>query len=132
MEKSPLKQRLVGAIVLVALAVILVPMLLTGERRDAGPLFGTNIPPEPRAVKEIKVLEFEEQSPPEQSAPATRTLVDKASPAAVTESPPAKDTDRAPLPPPPKDDATAATQAGSGPHAWAVQVGSFSQSDKAT
>lgn len=131
MEKSPLKQRLIGAIVLVALAVILVPMLLTGERRDAGPLFGTNIPPEPRAVKELKVLEFEEQVPPQPSAPAQRTLVDKASPPEVTQAPPPGDTGKAAAPPAAKQE-TAEAAAASGPHAWAVQAGSFSQSEKAT
>ena len=42
-----LKQRLVGAIVLVALAVIFVPMLLPGKGDLSGSIEGSNIPPEP-------------------------------------------------------------------------------------
>jgi DedD protein len=42
-----LKQRLVGAIVLVALAVIFIPMLLPGEGDLGGGIDGSNIPAEP-------------------------------------------------------------------------------------
>lgn len=42
-----LKQRLVGAVVLVALAVIFIPMLLPGEGDLGGGIHGSNIPPEP-------------------------------------------------------------------------------------
>jgi len=42
-----LKQRLVGAIVLVALAVIFIPMLLPGEGSLSDAIHGSNIPPEP-------------------------------------------------------------------------------------
>ena len=42
-----LKQRLVGAVVLVALAVIFIPMLLPGEGDLSGGIDGSNIPPEP-------------------------------------------------------------------------------------
>lgn len=42
-----LKQRLVGAIVLVALAVIFIPMLLPGSGSITGGISGSNIPPEP-------------------------------------------------------------------------------------
>lgn len=42
-----LKQRLVGAVVLVALAVIFIPMLLPGEGDLTGGIAGSNIPPEP-------------------------------------------------------------------------------------
>lgn len=42
-----LKQRLVGAVVLVALAVIFVPMLLPGKGDLSGSIEGSNIPPEP-------------------------------------------------------------------------------------
>lgn len=42
-----LKQRLVGAIVLISLAVIFVPMLFTGKGELGEPKFESNIPPEP-------------------------------------------------------------------------------------
>jgi DedD protein len=42
-----LKQRLIGAVVLVALAVIFVPMLLDGSGRDSGDKVSVEIPDEP-------------------------------------------------------------------------------------
>ncbi len=42
-----LKQRLVGAVVLVALAVIFIPMLLPGKGDLSGSIKGSNIPPAP-------------------------------------------------------------------------------------
>lgn len=44
---SQLKQRLVGAVVLVALAVIFIPMLLPGKGDLSRGIDGSNIPPEP-------------------------------------------------------------------------------------
>ena len=42
-----LKQRLVGAVVLIALAVIFLPMLLPGNGGSTMPRFGSNVPAEP-------------------------------------------------------------------------------------
>ncbi len=46
MERG-LKERLVGAAVLVALAVVFIPMLLDDSSREAGPLTDSNIPERP-------------------------------------------------------------------------------------
>lgn len=62
MEESRLKQRLVGAIVLVALAVIFIPMLLSGGRETEMPVFGSNVPERSPAVKDIKHIDIEQRS----------------------------------------------------------------------
>lgn len=58
--ETPLKQRLVGATVLVALGVIFIPMLLEGGKDDARLTVSMEIPPTPR-------LEFEDrlETPPQ-------------------------------------------------------------------
>ncbi len=73
MEDRPLKQRLIGAIVLVALAVIFIPMLLNG--RSEGSFGGSNIPPQPAEQKEVKVLRLDAlPQAPSQSGP-THVLI---------------------------------------------------------
>lgn len=64
MEEGRLKQRLVGAVVLVALAVIFIPMLLSGGREMEMPVFGSNVPERSAEIKKIQHIEIE-------SAPAT-------------------------------------------------------------
>lgn len=59
MEENRFKQRIVGAVVLVALGVIFIPMLLSGGRDDGMPPFGSNIPDKPRELSEMKVVEME-------------------------------------------------------------------------
>ncbi len=57
-QQSRLKQRLVGAIVLVALGVIFIPMLLDGEREEGFIVNGSSIPAKPADIKNIRQLEF--------------------------------------------------------------------------
>ncbi|MDH5180641.1 MAG: SPOR domain-containing protein [Gammaproteobacteria bacterium] len=57
MDSLKLKQRIVGAIVLVGLAVIFIPMILSGDR-EGMPLFGSNIPDQPREVEKLKSVEL--------------------------------------------------------------------------
>ena len=56
-----IKQRLIGAIVLVSLGVILIPLLLNGGRDSHQEIYGSNIPPLPaslnRKLPEISPLE---------------------------------------------------------------------------
>ncbi|WJW74511.1 SPOR domain-containing protein [Thiohalobacter sp. IOR34] len=108
MDKQ-LKQRLVGATVLVALAVILVPMFLDG-RRDMGTL-GSNLPPPPPEVvrdraeplilpppvmesPQHRVVETPEEEAPgqQQTTPAPAASGDEAAApeAAQTPAPPAR------------------------------------------
>lgn len=72
-----LKHRLVGAIVLVALAVIFIPMILDGGHEKTLPPFGQAIPEKPavlKAMESVKPLPLEKPQPP---AMIERQLVDK-------------------------------------------------------
>ncbi len=137
-----LKQRLVGAVVLVSLAVIFIPMMLDGGERSSMPMFGSNIPEkpdyhfEPLDIPLQPVISVSDERP---------VLVDKPEPApepaSVTEVKP-KETDAqvsqesataagaGAADTPPKPASPTATP-DSGQSAWVVQVGSFSQSTNA-
>lgn len=58
MQDSSLKQRLVGAIVLVLLGVIVIPMLLSGE--GPAPITQSNIPPPPKSEFSSKIIPLDE------------------------------------------------------------------------
>ncbi len=60
MEEGRLKQRLVGAVVLIALAVIFIPMLLSGGRDMEMPVFGSNVPERSAEVTNIKHIDIKE------------------------------------------------------------------------
>ncbi len=132
-----LKQRLTGAVVLVSLAVIFVPIILEGPRDEWTPRDHT-IPEPPamdyQAPAELPIpaplpsaaLEQTEDSVAEAPRtvdvplppPAAQTAPDKP----VKEPPP-------PAPPPSKPSTTAVAKQPATPAAgWYVQVGSFSQS----
>jgi len=75
-----LKQRLVGAVVLIALAVIFLPMLLPGNGGSTMPLFGSNVPASP--TTSFEPLEIPLQVPP--TAPSTEvSVVDQPQPGDV-------------------------------------------------
>ncbi len=126
MDEHAFKQRIVGAIVLVALAVIFVPMLLSGGKDRDFIDADTVIPEKPPALKQIQVLEIENPVPPPAPASETRIPVDEKSPPETRK--PAPDQTR-PAPASPKPRAPAATTkpepATDTALAWAVQVGSF-------
>lgn len=130
-----LKKRLVGAIVLVALAVIFVPMLLEGDKRSGIPMFGSNVPEPPE--NRVGMVDIPLQVPPPPAyAPVVveRELPPEPAPAAAPEPVPAPVATPAAPPPPkpaapvqpvkPADVVTAKPAAG---ESWAVQVGSFSE-----
>ncbi len=62
MDKKQLKQRIVGAIVLIGLGVIFIPMILH-QGDDASPITGSNIPPKP-----VELARMPEQTAPAQPA----------------------------------------------------------------
>lgn len=132
-----LKQRLVGAVVLVALAVIFIPMLLEGPR-DMGPS-GSNLPPPPpESLDEgsIEPLELpppilpEDETPaPPEPAPAVETPPPAGGPASAPEPAPAG---KAPVPAATPEPAAppVAAEPSTPPvepalSGWVVQVGSF-------
>ena len=58
MEQGRLKQRLLGAIVLGSLAVIVIPMLLSGGRDVEMPVFGSNVPERSTEIKNIQHIDI--------------------------------------------------------------------------
>lgn len=124
MDNQLLKRRLAGAIVLVALGVIFIPMILTGGR-DEMPLFGSNIPDKPRAIERLKSLEIpkpqvvakseEIRIPVDEHIPAANIERKKSTSPLKKKSGKQKDTARQPK----------ADKKASSPKAWVVQVGSF-------
>ncbi|HEY0720187.1 MAG TPA: SPOR domain-containing protein [Gammaproteobacteria bacterium] len=125
-----LKQRLVGAVVLIALAVIFLPMLLPGNNDSTMPLLGSNVPKPPNT--HFEPIEIPLQLPP--AAPAAEVAVvdtpqagDVASnekpqqPAPVATPAPAAAPQPAPAP-------VAASKPPAPGEAWALQLGSFSSS----
>ena len=133
--ETPLKQRLVGATVLVALGVIFIPMLLEGGKDDARLTVSMEIPPQPN-------LEFEdrlETSPkalgdaaPQPLEEAIAQIKQQASPA------PAPAEVKAPIPSTPRPSKPAAQEApkkedtaSSRDGQWIVQAGSFSRETNA-
>jgi len=123
MENSAFKHRLTGAIILVILAVIFVPMLLDGESPTR--ITETNIPSKPDefSSKVIPLDEITQPVLPETSPSVSSTPAVQAPPTAAPGSPPAAE----PAPAAPgKPQGTA-----SKPGAWVVQLGSFSSEQNA-
>ena len=151
-QQSRLKQRLVGAIVLVALGVIFIPMLLDGEREEEFIVNGSSIPAKPAEVENIRQLEFstdnsdavseqhrtaenelripvDEHSAPlsprvKKSAPASKEKPGKARLAKKSH----EQTEQLPASTVAKKKTASAVSV---THAWAVQVGSFKQKSNA-
>lgn len=138
-----LKKRLVGAVVLVSLAVILIPLFLKGSGEHSSmPTFGSNVPKEPNY--DFKTIEIPLQVPPDQedgthseqvrvvespkdaAVPSPEVAKAKAPSVAITPAPAAspvpKTTSPAVQPQPPAE---------AGPEAWVVQVGSFGNTKNA-
>lgn len=139
--ETELKQRLIGAAVLVILAVIFIPMLLDTSVDEKQVMSGTNIPPQPADMPapppaedfSSRIIPLEQ--PPE-DAPAPET-------AESPEPEPSIGPEPAVEGPPPSDSAATAEathapvvenagKAGSvGVTAWVVQLGSFSNAENA-
>jgi DedD protein len=125
-----LKQRLVGAVVLVSLAIIFIPMMLDGGERSSMPIFGSNIPTKPDIQFEPLEIPLQPVAPIAEERPV---LIDKPEPAptkpapAPTKPKPLSKQESAPTAKP----APAKPATDTAPDAWVVQVGSFSQSSNA-
>lgn len=146
-----LKERLVGAAVLVALAVIFIPMLLDDSPSGPGPITGTNIPerpddadgfssriipvrPEPVEVELPESRPTDEAEPePQPAEPAPQPAepgaeAPESDAATATEEPSGEGQEPAPttaMPAPETD-----TETGK-PSGWVIQLGSFSQESNA-
>lgn len=149
MDRAHFKQRIVGAIVLVALGVIFIPIILNQEAGDS-PISGSNIPEKPETLQELAI-----QPPPASPAgPEVDTdkprLVDEGTPPVEqidtsptdkpeTQEPAIKPTTAKPAtkpatevkqPPKPEEKLTSEKPT-TKTRAWVVQVASFSERSKA-
>lgn len=128
---AALKQRLVGAVVLVALAVIFLPMLLDGSGAREDIAREVQIPERP----EVPAVDLE--ATPEPVAPAEEPVAeapDLVADAPAEEREPASEPDPEPDSAPasePEPDSEPAADASDGPSAWVVQTGSFSRRENA-
>ncbi len=132
-RRQRLWHRLVGAAVLAALAVILVPILIDFREDDGTAITRSNIPERPAGfrVEEISLMPpLAPQSAPE-SVSAVVSGVESGSgapPESRPESPPAPAAPAGGAAPP----APASPASGPPLHGFAVQVGSFSSRENAT
>lgn len=92
---NQVKQRVIGAVVLVALAVIFVPMLLEKPDSDLGPV-GSNLPEQPDQTVQDRIEPLTLPEPPAEEEPA-QVVLDQASDAATATPAP----DAAAIPPSP-------------------------------
>ncbi len=132
-----MKQRIVGALVLNALAVIIVPIVLDFRKDDGVLEQPVGIPPKPKDMT-VQVLPLIHPDKPDEAPPAVADNTPDTPPAQTQvpqEEPQSQD--QAPQPPPPTAVAPAQTPSQTGtpaavapavssPAAWAGQVGSFS------
>lgn len=124
------RERLVGALVLVAVVVLLVPAILTGRgsgssEPPAQPTRRVEVPlgdAEPEQEEQVLVPEPVADEPAPGPAAVVQTPVAD-SPAREPQPAPARPAERTPEPPPPEAVAQAP--------AWAVQLGAFSNRGKA-
>lgn len=131
MDKNQLKQRIVGAIVLVALGVIFIPMILD---RDDGGISGSNIPDVPSRLEKLAEREIPRLPPPPKKPEEVRQIIDNKTVTLEVEKKAAR---RArsetkaeqKIAAKPAQSATKATQKKG--RAWVVQVASFAQREKA-
>lgn len=128
---TPIKQRLVGLAVLIALAAIFLPMLLDGSGREGHVRVDMDIPPEPLfpAPERLPVRPTIPE-PVERTLPAGALAPEQApepapTPAETARPRPAEPVARA-MPSAPAERGEAAIEEG-----WVVQVGSFSEEGRA-
>ena len=149
-----LKERLIGAAVLVMLAVIFIPMILDDSVDNDTSIRATNIPPRPEGEFNSQVVPLEEKDLDLQSVPVEIGVIQEEEPEPQPVEPPPPDYDdetvaeqepesivkqQAPIAPTPKPEKTPApepvakssTEEPRGVTAWVVQLGSFSSEENA-
>lgn len=119
-----LKHRLIGAIVLVALAVIFIPMILDGSRDSSPSTFGQVVPGKPAILKKLATATPKPIEMPARPEVVERQLVDQHTPKLHTDAAAAKQT--VPVETSKKTEQAVDAQTSSkSSRAWVVQVGSF-------
>ena len=129
-----LKQRLVGAAVLVSIAVIFAPMVLEKDSRPEKSITASNVPSKPEAIFSSRILPVQEtelRDPQRLPAPAAAAAAPSSrhAPAGSEASSESKAVRKAE--PRPGERGKTANRAEAGLTAWAVQLGSFAESGNA-
>jgi DedD protein len=133
MEKT-LKERIVGAIVLVAVAVLVVPVFLDGPPSE-GEIISERVPLPGQSEQKIQTVVLERDRDEPVPAQTSNSARQSARPVAATTTPASK-----PLaqqeepevkPEPERKSATPVQAAGSATGMWAVQLGSFANQQNA-
>ncbi len=141
MNESSFKQRMIGAIVLIALGVIFIPILLNGESDDDMPIYGGNIPERHESITNMKPLNLTSNIAPPESTEIETIVVDELSPEIVSnntkheKSPKEKSAVESPqvikLPVKPTAAEKSTNTKNITVTAWVIQVGSFSSKKNA-
>lgn len=145
------KQRVIGAIVLVALAVIFVPMLFESPEDELGPV-GSNLPTEPDSIVRERIEPLTLPEPPPEPAPQVvleepadpsaanaDAAIDAANDGGAGPTTPSQGTAAAPVAPPPAAKpapappapTTAPAPASVPQSGWIVQLASLASKDNA-
>lgn len=124
-----LKRRLIGAVVLVALVVIFVPMLLDGGKDEGMSFFGSNVPDRPN--HSFQTIEIPLDLPPQPVSVPQRVVesVQEAEHYEAAARTPVSESTAVLATAPPVQPAPVSTSAkkpaARGPESWVVQLGSF-------
>nr|WHW29674.1 hypothetical protein [uncultured bacterium] len=142
MDKA-LKQRLVGATILIGLAIIFLPMLLDGEKPEGTSTQPIEVPQRPNVEFQTRRLPIgdqpEERAPPDTEPPATGNQPEveistinspRASSRDIDETPPVADPPQ-PVPVASSSETQAASPVPVHSGTWLVQVGSFGSLENA-
>ena len=86
MNEGDFKQRMIGAIVLIALGVIFIPILLNGESDDGMPIFAGNIPERHKSITNMKPLNLSSNLSPPETKVIETIVVDELSPKIINQS----------------------------------------------
>ncbi len=141
--ETTLKQRLIGAVVIIALAVIFVPMILDGSGRDESVALNMEVPPEPTFTFESELPDPKklDELPPIEKSPeqSIKTKASEETASKTVEKQP-KEENTATEKQPEKQVATSSQVVDATENhietnpalaAWAVQVAAFGEKDKA-
>ncbi len=144
MENNRIKQRIVGAVILVSIAVIVLPMILSESGEPE--ISGSNIPPKPDHLVKTEIIPLEIKKLPDPEDSVQRRVVQQhsnveninveASPEVVVATPveevvTAPEVEPVSKPQPPKAEAPRKPEAVVAVSGWVVQVGSFSSQSNA-
>ncbi len=144
MENNRIKQRIVGAVILVSIAVIVLPMILSESGESD--ISGSNIPQKPDHLVKTEIIPLEIKKLPDPADSVQRRVVQQRnsveslnveeSPEVVMVTPveavvTAPEAEPASQPSPPKAKTPSKPEAVTTVSGWVVQVGSFSSQSNA-